>query len=130
MGVSRRARRVGAEGVGEGFGLRGLGAGVAGGVDGEADDNVGDFVAADEAGDGFEVGFEGGAVDGEQGLRGDSRGRQREPRRCGGCRRRGRACGEGHGVSVEPGCRFGGSADPAQLVYRATVKCERLEWLR
>lgn len=46
------------QGLGEGLGLGGLGAGRAVGMEGIADKDELDFVLADEAGDGFEVGAE------------------------------------------------------------------------
>ncbi len=60
------------EGLGEGLGLGGLGAGGAVGVQGIADQEDFDFVLADEARDGFEVGAKGGAVEGEERLRGEA----------------------------------------------------------
>ena len=64
------------EGMGEGLGLGGLGAGRAVGVEGVADEEDFYFVLADEAGDGFEVGsyirFGGGAVEGEERLGGEA----------------------------------------------------------
>ena len=62
------------EGLGEGLGFGGLGAGCAVGVEGIADEEDFDVVLADEAGDGFEVGAEGGAVEGEEGLGGEAEG--------------------------------------------------------
>jgi hypothetical protein len=66
------------EGVGEGEGFEGLGAGGAVGVEGVADEEGVDVMLADEAGDGFEVGAEvglgGGAVEGEEGLGGEAEG--------------------------------------------------------
>ena len=60
------------QGLGEGLGFGGLGAGGAVGVEGVADEEDLDVVLADEAGDGFEVGAEGGAVEGEEGLGGEA----------------------------------------------------------
>ena len=62
------------EGLGEGEGFDGLWAGGAVGVERVADEDGFDFVLADEAGDGFEVGAEVGAVEGEEGLRGETEG--------------------------------------------------------
>ncbi len=58
------------EGVGEGLGLGGLGAGGAVGVEGIADEEDFYFVLTDEAGDGFEVGAQRGAMKGEERLGG------------------------------------------------------------
>ena len=60
------------QGLGEGLGFGGLGAGGAVGVERVADEEDFDVVLADEAGDGFEVGAEGGAVEGEEGLGGET----------------------------------------------------------
>ena len=60
------------EGLGEGLGFGGLGAGRAVGVEGIADEEDFDLVLADEAGDGFKVGAEGGAVEGEERLGGET----------------------------------------------------------
>ena len=62
------------EGLGEGLGFGGLGAGGAVGVERIADEEDFDFVLADESGDGFEIGAERGAVEGEEGLRGEAEG--------------------------------------------------------
>jgi len=66
------------EGLGEGVGLGGLGAGAAVGVERVADDQDFDLVLADEAGDGLEVGaevgFGGRTVEGEERLRGEAEG--------------------------------------------------------
>ncbi len=56
----------------KGLGLGCLGTGCAVGVQGVADDKGFDFMLADEAGDCFEVGAEGGAVEGEEGLGGET----------------------------------------------------------
>jgi hypothetical protein len=62
------------QGKSEGLGFGGLGAGCAVGVEGVADEEGFDLVLADEAGDGFEVGAERGAVEGEEGLGGETEG--------------------------------------------------------
>jgi hypothetical protein len=62
------------ESLGEGLGLGGLGAGRAVGVEWIADEEDVDFVLADEAGDGLKIGTEGGAVEGEEGLGGETEG--------------------------------------------------------
>jgi len=66
------------QGLGEGLGFGGLGAGCAVGMEGIADEEDFYVVLANKAGDGLEVGsyirFGAGAVEGEEGLGGQAEG--------------------------------------------------------